>query len=151
MAGVELCQSCQSFVKRDEIGVVVIADLRSIVKRDPHSIAAAFLAVASAGGIDQNPPHKLRRDGKKMGAALPIDLIGVDQPKKCLINKCAGLERDTRPLSTHEISGNPPELAIHGRNEPIECGLVTVPPLNQELSDLRILMAQFRHIKTQKL
>jgi hypothetical protein len=55
----------------------------------------------TASVIDQNPPHDLRCDPEKVGAALPIDRVMLHQLDKGLVDQRRGLQSMIDSLPPH--------------------------------------------------
>jgi hypothetical protein len=50
-------------------------------------------SLLSSGVLDKNPPHRLRRSGEKMAAAVPLWFVTyTDQPQVSFVDQACGVE-----------------------------------------------------------
>jgi hypothetical protein len=82
--------------------------------------AAAFAGGALASVIDEDAAHQLRGHAEEMRAVLPPDVALVDQLDERLVDERRRLKRMLRALAPEIPGGHPPQLAVHGRHQPIE-------------------------------
>jgi hypothetical protein len=82
----------------------------------------------TAGELDEDSPHDLRRDSKEMNTIPPLDSMDIDQPQISLVHQGGGLERMARPLARHHTFGEPMQLFVHERHELLERGLIALAP-----------------------
>ena len=95
---------------------------------------AALAARLTASVVEQDAPHQLRGDPKKVGTILPLDLPLINQPDKSLVHQGRGLHRVTRTLSPHVASREPMQLVVHQRQQLSQRRLVALAPGQEQLS-----------------
>src|SRR5262245_43873150 len=62
--------------------------------------SATLLPALATSTFNQNAAHCFGSRCKEMAATVPVlDLVGINQPKVCLVHKRRWLERLSRPLS----------------------------------------------------
>ena len=86
--------------------------------------------------IDQDAPHDARRHREEVRAILPRDVLHVDQPQVRLVDQRRRLEAVARTLAGHAAAGDPVQLAVDERNQPLEGVLVALSPFQQQSGDL---------------
>ena len=74
-AFVQSGESGQGFVEFDQSGGAFRGNYYRFVEFDLLPVSAAFLITAAVDVINQNMPHRLRRDSEKMGAVFPALLV----------------------------------------------------------------------------
>ena len=85
----------------------------------------------TAGVIDQNLPHKLRGNGKKMGTILPLRQVLLGQAYVSFVNQCGALEGMVGTFSLKIAAGDSVEFVVDQRHQRVERGLVAVAPANK--------------------
>src|SRR5215471_4167820 len=85
--------------------------------------------IVAAGVIDENTPHHLGRNGKKMGSILPLHALVIHQTQVGFVHQGAGLERMARALALHIIVRQATELLINDGRQVVECVLVSIAPM----------------------
>src|SRR5262249_43336571 len=87
--------------------------------------------------IDQNPPHDLRRDGKKVRAALPPNVLPIDEAQEGLVHERSRLKDVPAPLACHLTSGRAPTLVLHDGQHRLEGLFAAVLPSQEQIRDVR--------------
>ena len=75
-------------------------------------VAAVFLALLTARRVDQDAPHQLRRDRKKMSAVLPVHLTLPNEFQIRLVDKHSGLQSAGSPFVRHVTRGDEVQLVV---------------------------------------
>jgi hypothetical protein len=86
--------------------------------------------------VDQNPTHRLSRDGEKMLPVLPIAALLPGDLEKCFVNKCGWLESMALPLAPHIRSSALVKLVVNERQQLVKHFFSAAVPLSKELSDV---------------
>ena len=128
---VELRERMERIVQRFEV-LVRVTDNERLVQRNLMRPTTAFLVVAGAGVIDEDPPHDAGADRVEVRAILPGDGGAVDQPDIRLVEQGGGLVAVSRALTGHAAPGDPVQLTLDERHQPLEGILVALSPLEQE-------------------
>ena len=89
--------------------------------------------------IDENAPHYLRRDGEEMRTIGPVNVFLIDEPNVSLVDEGCGLKRVTFSLPAHVATRKAMEFVVDQRIQLVECVLVSVAPLSEQLSDLMLV------------
>ena len=95
-----------------------------------------LLALAGTGKLHQNPSHQLGRDGKEMGAVLPINLTGIDQSKISLIDEGTGLQDVAGSLPGHVVVSQLVQLIVDEGDELLEGFGVPAAPGPKQLGNV---------------
>jgi hypothetical protein len=90
--------------------------------------------------VDENPPHNLGGDRKKVSAVLPADSPCVHKAKIRFIHEGGGLDGPLRVLSSHLPMSQSPEFLVHQRSKPIQSRLVALTPGSKKRAYLRKLL-----------
>jgi hypothetical protein len=72
------------------------------------------------GVIDQDVPHRLRRDREEVCAGLPVESFGLDEPKIGFVDQGRRVEGVPGPLAPELGARDPPELRVDQRHELVE-------------------------------
>ena len=91
LARVESREPAQRVIQSAEIGGAVRRRYHCLIERDRSQAAAAFEVPSGPGEIHEDASHRLRRERKKMRAALPPHVPGIDEPQVCLIDERGGV------------------------------------------------------------
>src|SRR5687768_17198884 len=89
----------------------------NVLERDLPLAAAAFFSEVFSRVIDQNIPHQLSRERKKLCTVLPFDLLLVDKFQIDFVNECGRLECVIGTLATEQMSGKTTQLGIDNRQK----------------------------------
>ena len=81
--------------------------------------------------VDENLPHKLGGNGKKMGAILPIRQVLLRHAHVCFVNQGGALQGMVGTFALKVAAGNAVEFAVDERHQRIERGLVSVTPAHE--------------------
>src|SRR5436190_1353767 len=71
LLGIQLGQGIESIVDGDEVVRPSRGGVQGLIQNQRGGSSAAFCPKSSASVIDQNAPHDLRANGKKVGSVLP--------------------------------------------------------------------------------
>jgi hypothetical protein len=96
--------------------------------------AAPLSRIMGPGMIDQNPPHQLGRDAKKMAAIFPVGTFLTNQLQIRLMHQRGRLQGVIGPLVTHVAGGQAAQLSVDDGNQLVEDALVTLAELLQQQS-----------------
>ena len=83
--------------------------------------------------IDEYATHGLRGHRIEMGPILPSHTFVINESKINLIDQSRCLHCMARTLATHVMMGQPAQLFIDEGNQPIQCCLVPIAPLYEQL------------------
>jgi hypothetical protein len=100
-----------------------------------HPIAAAF-QVMSARVFNQNAPHQLGRNRKKMCAVLPIHSLVIHQAHVGFIDQSGGLQAVTGTLTSHVASRQTVEFVIDDWSQTVERRSISITPGPEKLGYL---------------
>ena len=108
-------------------------DIRILAELFDPQLAAALCGPLGACMVDQDVPHRLRRDAEEMDAVLPV-LVGVaSQFQVRLVDHRGGLQRVTGGLLRHVTLGELVQFAVDQRNQLLQCALVPGAPAVEQL------------------
>ena len=117
----------QRGVERDHVdGALRRRRLQPFVERDARLAAAALQRVARARALDQDLPHRVRRDRAEVRAVLPALRAVLQQLQVRLVDERRRLQRLARALALEIVRGEPPQLGVDQRHQRLERGLVPV-------------------------
>src|SRR5262252_7509978 len=112
----------------------VAGDHRHIIERDFFTLT--FSRPASAGVVNQDAPHCLGRNRKKMGAILPVNGALVDQFEISLVNQGGGFQCLLMVLTMKILVRHSSQFAVDDRQQLAEGLLIPVTPLMKQLSHI---------------
>ena len=130
--GVDLGELRERLVDGHDVGVARLRLVGHVVEGDPVEAAGALLAAAAPGVVDQHPAHHRGGKGEEVGAALPVDRALIDQPQEGLVHQVGGLEGVAGALAGEIARGQPAELVVDRRQQPVERLAVAPAPLAEE-------------------
>ena len=90
----------------------------------------------TAGVIDQNPAHDLRRHAEEMRPILPIDLALVDDAQIHLMNQRGRLQGVADSFHPKLARCNAAELRVDEWQQLIKRSAVAATPINEERRDV---------------
>ncbi len=90
-----------------------------------------FWGPARASGVDENAPHHLRRDRKKLGARLPFDIGHVHQTQVDFVDEGGGLEGISRDFVLHVAAGHETQFRIDVLGEPAQRSFVATAGVDE--------------------
>src|SRR5262249_14620305 len=94
-------------------------------------------ALAVAGPVDEDPPHRLRRSAKKVPAAIPLLLlVRGDQPDVSLVHQGRGLQRLPGAFLTELLCGEFSQLVVDERQERVRGARIALLDGREDLRDL---------------
>ena len=108
----------------------------SIVKRDNHGVRAALLAHPRPCCIHEDSAHLLARNGKEMGAVLPLRALLRHQLHIRFVDQSRGLQHMPFRFAVHVPASDTLQFCIHKRNQPFESGLIATAPGGQQFCDI---------------
>ena len=83
------------------------------------------------------PPSSSRRKvDEEVRAVLPVDAGAFDQAQVGLVDERGRLEAVPRSLSRHVSAGDPMQLLVDDRDQPVECRVIALSPCDQESRDV---------------
>jgi hypothetical protein len=88
---------------------------------------------AFAGVIDQDLPHRSRRNPKEVRPVLPLNPGIVDETKVGLVHEGRGLKDVVSPLATHQARCEAPQLLVDDLKQP-----ASLPNIPSAVSPLRL-------------
>ena len=129
----ELCETVHGFVELQErVGLLVSGNVR-VLERDAPPCSTALQCALRLGSIDEHVAHGNRRDGKKMGAIMPVRSRLIDQLEVGLVNEGGRRERAAGCPGGELAVGNDAQLIVDERDELIERGLFSAAQLGQHI------------------
>ena len=81
--------------------------------------------------VNQNLPHKLSSDGKKMSTILPVRQVLFSQTHVCLVNECGALQGMIGTFPLKVAAGDAVQFAVNEWHQRVERGLVSVTPTDE--------------------
>jgi hypothetical protein len=70
--------------------------------------------------LDEDSPHRLRRNGQEMRTILPMDPVHIEQADICLVDERRRLKRMVRPFTLHVALGEDAQFLVNERDELVE-------------------------------
>ena len=135
---VEAFEALERLAQRDQIVERLLGSGRAAVVEREHRGAGAPLCRAAAHGmVDQDVAHRARGDGKKMGAALPVDALDGEQFQVGLVHQVGRGERVGVPFPPQPQTGDAAQFAVHPGKQLIERRRIARRVRVQEGGDLR--------------
>ena len=105
---------------------------------DTHWTPSPALArVVATGVVDEDPPHDLCGDAKKMGPIPPIDMALIDEAQIRFVDERRRLQSMAHPLMTKLAPRDPAQLGIHQRQQLIESTVIPAAPIIEQRRDIR--------------
>ena len=98
--------------------------------------SAPRLSVVAPRVLHEDTAHGLRRDGKEVGAILPLHARVVDQAQVRFVDEGRGLEAVPGALAPHVAAGEAVELGVHDGGQLGEGALVPFGPRAQQRTDV---------------
>ena len=132
---IELSQPFERLIQSHALGSSFVRQVHGVIKRHLNSSASALCREATASIVNQDAPHHLSSDPKKMGAILPGDIL-IDQPEIRLVDQGRWLQRVIRTFSSQIMTGQATQLVVNQGQEPIESLRVAIPRGYKELRNL---------------
>ena len=86
--------------------------------------------------IDQDPPHRARRNGEEVRPILPRDRVRIDQPHVRLVNERRRLQAVPGAFTSPASLRDPRQFAMHERHEALERAPVPFAPLPHQVGDV---------------
>lgn len=99
------------------------------------SPAAAFLGELRAGVVDEDAPHRSRRDGEEVHAILEAPTAPAGEPKVRLVHDRRRSE-GARPAASEMEVGDSPEVVVEDVEEAIPVGAATAAGAGEQVLDL---------------
>jgi hypothetical protein len=106
-------------------------------KRHAPLLATAFVRDAGARMIDENAPHRLRRDGEEVGAILVGNGVTADETQIELVDDRIGFKGVVVTLTPQKAGGLRAQLRLDDREELVAGALVPGPPAAEPAGNLR--------------
>ena len=85
--------------------------------------------------VHQNPPQLLCGHRVKMGAILPVNRLGLTDPKVGFVNYRSCLQGVLAVFAAHFPRGYPMQFGVDQIHQPAAGLAVTVPPPVEEIGD----------------
>jgi hypothetical protein len=98
--------------------------------------ATSPFQVVAARVLNQNAPHQLGRNRKKMSAVLPIHPLVIHQAHVGFIDQSGGLQAMTGALTFHVASGKAVEFVIDDWSQAVESSSISITPGSEKLGHL---------------
>ena len=92
----------------------------------------ALLRIPGARVVHENVAHVACDGGKEVGAALPVHVLGPEQPHVHLVNERRGTQRVIRTLLLQVVCRDAPQLRIDERDQLVARGLVALTKLTEK-------------------
>jgi hypothetical protein len=111
------CELVERFVDGEQL--IVVAGERQFHLLQFHALLAAAVAHGAllSGAVNENPPHRFSRRGKKMRPVLESRRLDADEPQPGLVNQGSGLERVSRRFIDHLARGEPAQFFVDQRQQ----------------------------------
>lgn len=113
-----------------------VASNALLVELHRHFAATPLRGEAGAGPADDDLTHRAGGYGEEMSAVGNAHPLLTGELEIRLVHETGGIERGSTIGASQVISGNPPELVVHERYQPIESFPIAASVGVQELSDL---------------
>ncbi len=133
---VHFSQSFQGIVQGNNIDIEGLGLFFGLVQSQLADVAAALGGPMTAGVVDQDLAHQLRRDGKEMGAVLPLRQILRDHAHVSFMNQSCALQRVFGAFALKVMLGNATQLVVNEGHQRIESFSISAAPSHQQLCDL---------------
>ena len=125
-------------------GGAVAQKRRDLVERDGDLAAAALVAPARAGVVDEDAAHGVRGGGEELGAILGPQAPLVGEPQVGLVDQRGGAERVTVALAAQPLTREAPEVVVEQPDEAVERVGSALPQGFEVTRDLAGRIAAFR-------
>src|SRR4029434_1697790 len=86
--------------------------------------------------VDEDPPHRLRGDGKEVRAIVEGDRLGAEQAYTQFVDKRVRLERVIAAFVVEEACGDLLQLRLHDGKQLVARAIITLSPVAQPARDL---------------
>jgi hypothetical protein len=137
---VELRKAGERFVERDdEIGALVGRECSEPFERKQLLTAAALFGIRPPRVLDENAPHRRRRNRKKMRMVGPSADRVADESEIRLVDQSGGREGVVRSFAPQVPAGQSTELVIDERKSPVECPTIATSGTNEKIGYARRL------------
>src|SRR5271165_5950931 len=133
LAGIEPRQSVHRGIQRDQVRGPVAAHHGRLVQGNMLHAASPFQVLAPCV-LNQNAPHQLGRNGKKVRAILPLHALVIHQAHVSLIDQGRGLQHVSGTLALHVVACQAVKFLINDGGQPFERALVSVAPGAEQLA-----------------
>src|SRR5262249_35254042 len=97
--------------------------------------AAAFSSLVRARIIYQDIPDQCGCDAVEVCPIPPLDSFLIGEAQIRFVQQFRALQRMAAPLATKISMGEPVQLVVHKRDQPVEGVGVSIPPAHEQLSD----------------
>ena len=87
--------------------------------------------------IDEHLADQARRDTEKMGPALPIHRLMLDQAQIGLVHQSSGLQRGAGPFGLQVMMGQFAQLRVDQRHEAVQGLAIAMAPGVEQLGHVR--------------
>lgn len=107
------------------------------IETQPRSPGAALGGPAVSGVVNENVPHDLRGDAKKMSAIFPLRLLLLNEAKIGFVYERRTLKGMVGAFAAQMATGQTAQLAIHKRNQRFAGTFVSLAPIAEKLAYTR--------------
>jgi hypothetical protein len=136
--GVHCLKYFQRVVKGDHLTDIPGRKIGNFIQIDAWQSAAALRCHAPARAIEEYAPHHRGRNGKEMGAVLPVDVGDIDHAEPGFMDQGCRLDCTSGALVLHAMTGYATEFPVNPGRELPQCFLVASSPGSQELRRVRV-------------
>jgi hypothetical protein len=136
---VHLRQTLKCFIQPEQLQTLIRSYSCSFFQRNLLRSAAALGVSVTPRMVDEYAPHYLRRDGEEVRTIGPMYVPLIYEADVSFVYEGGGLECVTFSLPAHVTSRKPAQFLVDQRIQLVECGLVPVAPLNEQLCDLMLV------------
>ncbi len=91
--------------------------------------AASFCGLPPSRMVHQDAPHQLARQGKEVGAILPMHMSLINQSQVSFVDQSRSLQGVTTILPPHVMVSKPVQFFINEVRQLVERSLVSTTPV----------------------
>ena len=123
-------ESDQILAGREDVPTVEVR------QRDPLLLASPLVGGLGAGVVDQNPPHRLSRNGEKVCSILIGDRSVSEETDAELVHQGVGFKRMIPTFALHEMCSDLAQFRLDDGKEMVARIRIPLPPPIEPLRDL---------------
>ena len=86
--------------------------------------------------VAEDAAHDCGGDAEEVRAALPGDVLLLDEAEVGFVDEGGGLDGVAGALAAHVVAREPPQLVVDQRHQAFERRLVTVAPVDEQSGQL---------------
>jgi hypothetical protein len=133
---IELLQPPNDVVQHKNRNLIRRRRVQGLVHRHPFVSLAAFVRMAPARVVDEEPPHDLTRHTVEVCPVSPVDAPIADQFHVGLVDQRSRLKGVARAFPSQLARGNAAQLVVDEGQQSVERSPVTSRPVDEQPGDV---------------